>query len=219
MTVTRRKLKDLCVFQGRRRLRRSFFLLGFHWGERMENEQTARLSPKRRVLSALFGGRKGDRPPVGNPTSIVCQELMEKTGIYFPQAHLDPKLMAELAAAGHEILGFDTIMPEYSVQQEAAALGMRDGLGQPFHDARRQDPSLSAGRRYRASRRIFWKSPPFEGRSRSSLPSAPPIRGRRRHRRQSHGPLDDLLSHGRDAEFSALGLDRTRQGPPAFWKN
>jgi [methyl-Co(III) methanol-specific corrinoid protein]:coenzyme M methyltransferase len=33
--------------------------------------------------------------------------------------------MAELALAGHEIVGFDTVMPEYSVVQEAAALGAR----------------------------------------------------------------------------------------------
>ena len=72
---------------------------------------TQKLSPKRRFLSGLFGGRKDDRPPVGNPTSIVSLELMEKTGIYFPEAHLDPKRMAELASAGHEILGFDSIMP------------------------------------------------------------------------------------------------------------
>jgi [methyl-Co(III) methanol-specific corrinoid protein]:coenzyme M methyltransferase len=31
--------------------------------------------------------------------------------------------MAELALAGHEIVGFDTVMPEFSVDQEAAALG------------------------------------------------------------------------------------------------
>ncbi len=68
---------------------------------------------------------------MGNPTSIVSQELMEKTGIYFPRAHLDPKLMAELAAAGHEILGFDSIMPEFSVQQEAAALGCEMDWGSP----------------------------------------------------------------------------------------
>ncbi len=80
---------------------------------------------------ALFGGRKGDRPPVGNPTSIVTMELMEKTGIFFPQAHLDPRQMAELAAAGHEILGFDSIMPEFSVQQEAAALGCEMDWGSP----------------------------------------------------------------------------------------
>jgi len=48
---------------------------------------------------------------------------MDMVGIYFPEAHLDARQMAELAAAGYEILGFDTIMPEFSVQQEAAALG------------------------------------------------------------------------------------------------
>src|SRR4030043_1193228 len=94
----------------------------------MMNEK---ISPQRRFLSALFGGRKGDRPPVGNPTSIITMELMEKTGIFFPQAHLDPKHMAGLAAAGHEILGFDSIMPEFSVQQEAAALGCEMNWGSP----------------------------------------------------------------------------------------
>ncbi len=92
---------------------------------------TQKLSPKRRFLSGLFGGRRGDRPPVGNPTSIVTLELMEKTGIFFPQAHLEPGPMAELAAAGHEILGFDAIMPEFSVQQEAAALGCEMDWGSP----------------------------------------------------------------------------------------
>jgi len=75
------------------------------------------------VMSAMFNGRKGKRPPVGNPTSIVCHGLMDATGVSFPEAHLDPNAMAELALAGHEVLGFDTVMPEYSVQQESAALG------------------------------------------------------------------------------------------------
>ena len=48
---------------------------------------------------------------------------MDIAGISFPQAHLDSNAMAELALAGHEIIGFDTVMPEYSVHQEAAALG------------------------------------------------------------------------------------------------
>ncbi|MBM4279181.1 MAG: MtaA/CmuA family methyltransferase, partial [Deltaproteobacteria bacterium] len=88
-------------------------------------------SPKRRFLSGLFGGRKGDRISVANPTSIVSVELMEKTGIFFPDAHLDPIKMAELAAAGYEILGFDSIMPEFSVQQEAEALGCVVDWGSP----------------------------------------------------------------------------------------
>jgi len=80
-------------------------------------------------MSALFNGRRGSRPPVGNPTSIVCHGLMEAAGVSFPEAHLNAELMAELALAGHEILGFDTVMPEYSVQQEAAALGCQVDWG------------------------------------------------------------------------------------------
>jgi len=53
-------------------------------------------TPKRRFLSGLFGGRKGDRISVANPTSIISIELMEKTGIFFPDAHLDPLKMAGL---------------------------------------------------------------------------------------------------------------------------
>jgi [methyl-Co(III) methanol-specific corrinoid protein]:coenzyme M methyltransferase len=75
------------------------------------------------VMSAVYNGRKGERPPVGNPTSIVCHDLMDAAGVSFPEAHLDPQAMADLALAGHEIIGFDTVMPEYSVHQESAALG------------------------------------------------------------------------------------------------
>jgi [methyl-Co(III) methanol-specific corrinoid protein]:coenzyme M methyltransferase len=88
-------------------------------------------SPKRRFLSGLLGGRKRDRISVANPTSIVSVELMEKTGVFFPDAHLDPIKMAELAAGGYEILGFDSIMPEFSVQQEAEALGCMVDWGSP----------------------------------------------------------------------------------------
>ena len=75
------------------------------------------------MMSAMFGGRKGERPPVANPTSIVCHDLMDACGVSFPEAHLDAQAMAELALAGHEIAGFDCVMPEYSVDQEVAALG------------------------------------------------------------------------------------------------
>jgi len=88
-------------------------------------------TPKRLFLSGLFRGPKGARISVASPTSVISVELMEKTGIFFPEAHLEPARMAELAAAGHEILGFDTVMPEFSVQQEAAALGCEVDWGNP----------------------------------------------------------------------------------------
>lgn len=90
------------------------------------------MSPKRRFLSALFGGRL-DRASAANPTSIATVELMEATGASFPNAHLDPEKMADLAAGGHEILGYDTIAPVFSVQQEAAALGCEMDWGDPLN--------------------------------------------------------------------------------------
>jgi MtaA/CmuA family methyltransferase len=93
--------------------------------------QPVSLTAKRRFLSGIFGGRSGDRISVANPTSIVSVELMEKTGSFFPEAHLVPVKMAELAAGGHEILGFDTVMPEFSVNQEAEALGCLVDWGSP----------------------------------------------------------------------------------------
>ena len=93
------------------------------------NGEKPDLTPRRRFLANLMGGRKGKRLSVSNPTSIACVELMNKIGVHFPEAHLDAGQMAELAAAGYEVLGFDTVMPEFSVQQEAAALGCEVNWG------------------------------------------------------------------------------------------
>ena len=67
----------------------------------------------------------------GSGTSIVCQELMAQLGVYFPQAHLDPEKMASLAMAGHTILGFDVVMPLFSVCHEAEAMGCNVNWGGP----------------------------------------------------------------------------------------
>jgi [methyl-Co(III) methanol-specific corrinoid protein]:coenzyme M methyltransferase len=88
------------------------------------------MSPRSRFLSGIFGGRV-DRPPVGNVVSIATQELMEATDAWFPEAHLDAETMARLAAGGHELLGFDTVEPYFSVVQEAAALGCEIDWGGP----------------------------------------------------------------------------------------
>lgn len=85
-------------------------------------------SPRLRFLTALLGGRP-DRMPVGNVVSNVTLELMAATGASFPQAHSDAQCMAALAAGGHQILGYDTVMPVFSVTQEAAALGCEVNWG------------------------------------------------------------------------------------------
>ncbi len=88
----------------------------------MKVTDTTRRTSRRRFLAALLGGRV-EQVPVGNVVSVACVELMQACGAYFPTAHLEADTMAHLAAAGHTILGFDTVMPVFSVVQEAAALG------------------------------------------------------------------------------------------------
>jgi MtaA/CmuA family methyltransferase len=80
------------------------------------------MTPKRRFISGILGGRV-DRPPVGSVTSVATVEQMEMTGAYFPDVHLDGVKMARLASGAHDILGYDAIMPYFSVQAAAAALG------------------------------------------------------------------------------------------------
>lgn len=88
------------------------------------------MSPKRRFLAAMMGGAV-DRFPVGNVVSVITVDLMEAADVWFPEAHLNAKAMAQLAITGHEILGYDTVMPIFSVTQEAAALGCKVDWGNP----------------------------------------------------------------------------------------
>lgn len=86
------------------------------------------MTERERILAAVQR-QPTDLPAVGNAVSVATIELMEATGCFFPEAHLDPELMAGLAAAGYEILGFDTIAPIFSVQHEADALGCEVNWG------------------------------------------------------------------------------------------
>jgi MtaA/CmuA family methyltransferase len=88
------------------------------------------MSPKSRFMTALMG-KVPDRIPVGNIVSVATQELMESANAWFPRAHLEPEAMVALAKTSHTILGYDTVMPVFSVVQEAAALGCQIDWGSP----------------------------------------------------------------------------------------
>lgn len=77
---------------------------------------------RERVLLAIKG-EDCDRLPVINPVSNATSESCAALGFSFESVHLDSGRMAALAAYGHEMLGFDSVMPYFSVVQEAAALG------------------------------------------------------------------------------------------------
>jgi [methyl-Co(III) methanol-specific corrinoid protein]:coenzyme M methyltransferase len=82
------------------------------------------MTSRQRVLAALKR-QPVDRTPVCNPTSVATVELMDLADAYFPQANRDPELMARLAATGYTELGFDSIMPVFSIIQESSALGCK----------------------------------------------------------------------------------------------
>ena len=80
------------------------------------------MKPRERVLNAL-ALKPVDRPPVSNPTSVATVELMDLVEAPFPDACRQPELNARLAATGYTELGFDSIMPIFTIIQESSALG------------------------------------------------------------------------------------------------
>ena len=83
---------------------------------------TETMTSRERVLNALEG-KPVDRPPVANPTNVATVELMDMMAAPFPDANRDPEMNARLAATGYTELGFDAIMPYFSIIQESSALG------------------------------------------------------------------------------------------------
>jgi MtaA/CmuA family methyltransferase len=82
------------------------------------------MTGRQRVLAAL-AGEPVDRTPICNPTSLATVELMDLVDAPFPEANRDAELMARLAATGYTELGFDTIMPVFTIIQDSSALGCK----------------------------------------------------------------------------------------------
>ena len=88
------------------------------------------MTGRERVLAALRR-EPVDRTPCCNPTSLATVELMDLAEANFPEANRDGKRMARLAATGYTELGFDSVMPVFSIIQESSALGCRMQCGRP----------------------------------------------------------------------------------------
>ncbi|MDP6709362.1 MAG: uroporphyrinogen decarboxylase family protein, partial [Alphaproteobacteria bacterium] len=90
----------------------------------MSIETQTSMTSRERVMAALRR-EPVDRTPLCNPTSVATVELMDLVDAPFPDANREPELMARLAATGYTELGFDTIMPVFSIIQESSALGCK----------------------------------------------------------------------------------------------
>lgn len=87
------------------------------------------LNSRERFLRAL-NRQQVDKAPVANPNSLVTTELQRETGAQFPDANRDPSLMAQLAAGGHEICGYDVVFPVFGAgTHEIEALGVHVNWG------------------------------------------------------------------------------------------
>ena len=82
------------------------------------------MTSRQRVLAALRR-EPVDRTPVCNPTSVATVELMDLVDAPFPDANRQPERMARLAATGYTELGFDSIMPVFTIIQESSAIGCK----------------------------------------------------------------------------------------------
>ena len=88
------------------------------------HQKVAPMTSRQRVLAALKR-RPVDRTPVCNPTSVATVELMDLVDAHFPDANRNAEKMARLAATSYTELGFDTIMPVFTIIQESSALGCK----------------------------------------------------------------------------------------------
>ena len=82
------------------------------------------MTGRQRVLAALRR-EPVDRTPVCNPTSVATVELMDLVDSHFPEANRNAEQMARLAATSYTELGFDSIMPVFTIIQESAPLGCK----------------------------------------------------------------------------------------------
>src|SRR6266446_1870265 len=87
-------------------------------------KSAGQMTSRQRVMAALRR-EPVDRTPVCNPTSVATVELMDLADAPFPEACRKAESVARLAATGYTELGFDTIMPVYTIIQESSALGCK----------------------------------------------------------------------------------------------
>lgn len=87
---------------------------------------------RRQLVLAALSGEATPRFPVLGPgglINVVTQEVLERFHIPLPAAHYSGVMMAELAVACYDMVGFDNIGLPLCLTVEAEALGARVDIG------------------------------------------------------------------------------------------
>lgn len=99
-------------------------------------ERRPAMDAKERLLKALKG-EKTDRLPCicpGGMMNMVVTELMEKTGVRWPEAHTDPVKMADLAKAVYDHGCFENYGVPFCMTIEAEQMGAAVDLGSSIYE-------------------------------------------------------------------------------------
>lgn len=94
------------------------------------------LTPKER-LKTILEGKKADRPACicpGGMMNMVTEELMEKAKVFLPDAHTDPRKMAELAKAVYDQGCFENYGVPFCMTIEAEEMGAKVDLGSSVYE-------------------------------------------------------------------------------------
>ena len=83
---------------------------------------------KNNVLNVL-SGEESDITPVLSVTQIAIVEAMEKTDVYWPEAHSNADMMAILGSSLHELVGLECARIPFCLTVEAEAMGCTVDLG------------------------------------------------------------------------------------------
>lgn len=93
----------------------------------------ARTTQKERLVAAVMN-KAVDKVPVASITQTGTLELMKASNAYWPAAHSNAKLMADLAVAGHTVAGLEAVRLPFGLTGEAASMGCRVNYHQDKND-------------------------------------------------------------------------------------
>lgn len=89
------------------------------------------LNKKSRLRKAMLR-QEVDRPPCicpGGMMNMVTRELMENTGVRWPEAHTSPRMMADLATVAYEADCFENYGLPFCMTVEAEGFGAKINMG------------------------------------------------------------------------------------------
>ncbi|MCL2142510.1 MAG: MtaA/CmuA family methyltransferase [Methanimicrococcus sp.] len=93
-------------------------------------------TPKER-LNRVLNKQEVDRMPAVCFTQTATVEQMEAIGVFWPEAHENPEMLAKLAEAAHTIVGFEAVRVPFDITAEAEFFGCKLKAG-----TRNQQPSV-----------------------------------------------------------------------------